>query len=237
MAVVTAYNVAADALREIGAYSPYDTAPDPSELAIALRKLQLFINEKVGTEKLWFFVPVTEAVSLTTSEDEYVLNDLLDTDLQFIYSIYCVRTDDDGTERRSPVAIIGRDEYEQMKAETPDIADGIVEYAYIERDTAPNMYLIPAPSSSVTGLEIQGQKYPSAVLATNGGQIDTGFSAAWERYLILQTAKDCGRGAVTKIDSSSMAELDKEFMTSEHYLLARNNKEHAKHNHVKTWEF
>lgn len=233
---VSAYNVAASALREIGAYSPYDTAPDPSELAIALERLGMFVNEKVGTEKLWFFIPASEEFIFEEDEGEYALNDMLQTDLQFIYTVRAILAPDDtGVERDCPVEIIGRDQYECLRTQYQ--TSGVPIYAYIERNDAPTIVFLPAPSDAVTKARVQGQKYGPNLTSCNGGKVPVGFPEAWERYLMLNTAIECGRGAVTKIEQGSLNDLKAASLESENYLLARNNKEHAPQQFVKNRDF
>lgn len=217
---VVALDIVNGALRYVGAYSPYDVAPDPAEADIALDQLDMLLAEKVGTEALWFFVPATETVTLNANIDAYALNTVTTNDLQFIREAQLLY---DGKE--TPLDLIRREDFEEKRND--GTTEGNPEFLYIERKDNPTMHVLSKPTITGYSIKLWGQKYAPDV-TQNNGQIDVEFPKAWKRALTLKLAIDIGLGPVVKLPRADMQELKEEYIVADNLLKSFNNRSNVR---------
>lgn len=188
----TSAEMAEHGLRQIGAFSPYDLAPDPAYFDIALSRLDALVAYVVATEGLWFFEEVEQELTLTASTTSYDFNSLLDTDLQYISSVARTLNGED----RTPVTMIRVNKYDELKADDPDSA--IPDFVYIERKDSGLLYPWGVPTVSGYKFHIRGRTF-TGNLEQDGGANQTGFTEAWNLCLMNLLAHDLGSGAITTL--------------------------------------
>lgn len=217
----SAADVAEEALREIGVLTPYDTAAQPDEFRIALRRLVLLLDEWVGTNKFWFFVPSNVEIPLTVDKTEYALNAFTGDPLQFIHEAYLLK---DGKEV-GRVTLLRRSEYNDLVDDVN--TDGLPGVAYIERKDQPTLSFPTGVKVAGLTLRVTGMKYANNILTKNG-EVAHGFPAAWQRALTLGLAVDIGDGPVTTIPEGELDRKQKKFMVAWSNLMSFNNREQVR---------
>lgn len=221
---VSAVDVAVGALRTVGAFAPYDVNPDPSDLAITLSYLDKILAEKVGTEQLWFFVPETVTAALDQGIGEYYLNDITGTiEFQFVRGIKLLKTNGEEV----PVTLIRRETYEEFRNDTCFDNPGEVQYAYVERNDNPKIFLFPSPSDGDMSLKIWGQVYSNKIRTACNGVQTIGFSDAWDLCLETELSVIIGRGAVVDIGAGKREELARAAKDKWELLVSRNTRENV----------
>jgi hypothetical protein len=218
-ALLTAADVAEGALRQIGALSPYDTAADPEEQAIAIERLDLLVSELAGTHRLWWLVPAAQTLVLTAGVGEYLLGGLSPR-LEFLHSVQLV----EASGEESDVELVRRSVYEAI----PDKAEaGVPVLAHVTRDATPRLWLHPVPATAGLRLRIDGQAY-SADIDKQAGRIAHGFPAAWQRFLIYALAADIGRGPVRRLPAGVVDDFDRVADRAKSSLLTYNGREQVR---------
>lgn len=219
---LTSAQIATSALREIGVYSPYDEAPDASQFAIALDRLEMLLDELTGTEKLWFFSPSTQSMALTSGTATYAMNALLSTDLQFVTRVRLLRESEE-----LPVTLLRKSDYEALRGTDAETAKTYPDSVYIERKDNPNLICVPTPAETGLVLKISGFTYANDV-ANDGGEVDHGFPAAWERYLSRALAADIGSGPVVTLPKNERDDKKAEAKAALKSLKTSNNRENVR---------
>lgn len=217
--VLAASDIAGEALRQVGMYSPYDTGPSPDTFPIALRRLEMILAELIGTEKLWFFVPASVEINLEANKSSYILNAYLNDPFQFIQNVEF----QDENEKIRGLDLIRRAEFEDRRDETFNRP----ELVYVERNDSPTLYIYGAPIVSGTKLILQGQKYHNEV-DVQDGQAAHGLPAAWELALVYELAADIGSGPVTTLPAQERRELRGIAKGKFDKLIERNNRENVR---------
>lgn len=195
--IMTAGKVAEWALRNVGRFTTKDASPDPGDLAVALEALDMSIAELAGVEGIWWLKPISQSVPLTEEQaGPYDLNALLNPRLESFERAFLTTTlNPEGTE----IAMFTRAQYEALPARTNT---GTVVGVYIERGISPKMYVYPTPALGVTDqIRLYGQTY-TRDLTDSGGNIPHDFPAAWQLWMINQTAYVISGGAVARLPLS-----------------------------------
>lgn len=213
-ATLAAGRLAEEALRQIGAFSKHDTAADPVEHEIALRRLDLLVAELAGTERLWWLVPRNHRVVLAAGQRTYDLNGLIDPNLQFLERVYLVEGG-----RRRELDLVRRSEIDAVAPGT-----GRPALVHVDRGPKPVLTVHPTPAADGASLEIRGQSY-SPDIAEGAGQVPHGFPDAWQRFLVLALAADLGAGPVRLIPVTEVERLERRAELARGRLLSFNNRE------------
>lgn len=231
--VLTASQICGKALRAIGAFPITESAPDGEQLREAMSWLDLIMAETAGTEKIFTLVPSTLPIPLVNGTGTYNLNNALGANLpinQVQYPIDAWLQDQNGN--RYDLTITQRQTFEDVyqPAET-----GVPIWIYIDRLPNPTLRTFPtidAADPNTYTLYLLAQTYapnvaPAGVTGTvPQGSILTGFSQAWQRWLVLQLAHDLASGPVIKLPQPSIDNFDKMAGRALERLLAFENREH-----------
>lgn len=215
------------ALRKIGAFSVNDTAADPEELAEALYWLDLAVAELAGTEQCQWLIPTTLSIALTANTANYDLSDALGTANPtdgVLFPIEAWLRDSDGLD--TPIDIIRRRDFEDI--EDKDKA-GVTDRIYIDRlNEDQNIFIYPVVDESGYSIRLLCQTYAPNMLSgtpEGGGNIAHGFSAEWQRWLILQNAADIGSGPVRRLPPGEINDIRQQAAISRAALMAYSNRE------------
>jgi len=188
----TAAEVAENALRNIGVFSPYDLAPDPEHFSIAISRLDSLTAYIVATENLQWFEEIEQELTLTADQSSYALNALLATDLQYISAVYRTLNDTNRTQTnllRLTGLEIAKEEY--PTSVTPD-------YAFINRDEDSTLYPWGIPDVAGYKFHIRGRRF-SGNLRLDGGNIETEMNKAWDLCLTNLLAAELGSGPIVTL--------------------------------------
>jgi len=230
MATRTAADIVTHALRDIGNLSTYDDAADPLAFEIALERFDMLLAEMVGTNRLWWFVPVRESFNLTKDVADYKLNAMVTTKYEFIDDVFLLRN---GEEER--ITLIRQERYDELKND--GTAQNTVCAAYVERDDDPYIRLIGAPQEDGLKLVLRGRTYSEDVTNDNGA-VEEGFPKAWERCLVKILAADLGDGPITTLPDNEIKRKSAAGRTAERRLRVYHNKENVrKMRHTATRRF
>ena len=215
------------ALRKIGAFSINDTAADPEELSEALYWLDLAVAELAGTERCHWLIPQTLSIALSANTVSYDLSNALgtgDPTNGVLFPIEAWVRDSSGND--NPVEIIRRREYE-------DISDkdegGEPTRIYIDRlNDDQNLFVHPVPTDATYTLRLVCQTYAPNLLGgtpDGGGNLAHGFSAEWQRWMILQNASDIGAGPVRHLPPAELNDIRQQAAIAKSALMAYSNRE------------
>lgn len=209
--VLTASQICGKALRAIGAFPITESAPDGEQLREAMSWLDLIMAETAGTEKIFTLIPSTLPIPLVNGTGTYNLNNALGANLpinqvQFPFDSWL----QDQNGNRHDVTIVDRQHFESVRKPSET---GRPRWIYIDRLPNPTLETFPtidvADPNTYT-LYLLAQTYapnvaPGGVTGTQpSGSILTGFSQAWQRWLVLQLAHDLASGSVIKLPQPSI---------------------------------
>jgi len=230
----TAKEICERALRAIGAFPITESAADGEQLREAMEWLDLIMAEKAGTMRVFSMVSATLDVAITNGTHSYNLNTALGADLpidRVQFPIMAWIEDEAGN--RSPVDIVTLDRYEKAYNST---ATGVPTMIHIDRlAPTPTLRIFPPPhedDEEEYTLKLIVQTYapnvgPSGVTGTQpSGSILTNFRQAWQRWLILQVASDCGSGPIHKLPQASINNFDRKAGIALAELQGFENREH-----------
>ena len=215
------------ALRKIGAFSVNDTAADPEELAEALYWLDLAVAELAGTEQCQWLIPTTLSIALTANTPSYDLSTALGTANPtdgVLFPIEAWIRDSNGLD--TPIDIIRRRDFEDI--EDKDRA-GVTDRIYIDRlNEDQNIFIYPVVDETGYSIRLLCQTYAANLGGTGltaTGNIAHGFSAEWQKWMVLQNAADIGSGPVRRLPISETDRIRAEAGTSLTKLMAHSNRE------------
>lgn len=198
----SARQVAEEALRLIGAYSPNDSAADGVELDIALTWMDLNLSQLAGTRQLWFLVSSSSTVPMVADQASYDLSDILTDDLQFPQYAHL----DTGNGTRHAIRIVSRREFENLSVPA---ASGEPYYVHIDRLNIPTMRVYPVPTVVGASVILTHQGFLPDIADKVGGNAAHGLSVAWQRWLALATAIDIGSGPVRRMQVNDIASFER----------------------------
>lgn len=215
------------ALRKIGALSINDTAADPEELAEALYWLDLSVAELAGTEQCQWLIPTTLSIALSANTASYDLSTALGTANPtdgVLFPIEAWIRDSNGLD--TPIDIIRRRDFEDI--EDKDKA-GVTDRIYIDRlNEDQNIFIYPVVDETGYSIRLLCQTYAANLGGTGltaTGNIAHGFSAEWQKWMVLQNAADIGSGPVRRLPISETDRIRAEAGTSLAKLMAYSNRE------------
>ena len=215
------------ALRKIGAFSVNDTAADPEELAEALYWLDLAVAELAGTEQCQWLIPTTLSIALAANTPSYDLSTALGTANPtdgVLFPIEAWIRDSNGLD--TPIDIIRRRDFEDI--EDKDKA-GVTDRIYIDRlNEDQNIFIYPVVDETGYSIRLLCQTYAANLGGTGltaTGNIAHGFSAEWQKWMVLQNAADIGSGPVRRLPISETDRIRAEAGTSLTKLMAHSNRE------------
>lgn len=215
-ALLTAAKICEEALRQVGALSPLDSAADPAMFEIAVSRLDMLIAELVATERFWWFVNAQQTIALQPGQRTYQLAALVDPPLEFVGAAYLTQGG-----KEDPIELLRRSAYDQRYDHAES---GRPSGVYIERRDRPIMYVHPVPTTSDYSLKLTGQRYAPDI-AGEKGRTAHGFPAAWQRYIVLSLAVDIGSGPVWKVPDGEIDRLERRAHQSRERLMAFSNRE------------
>ena len=215
------------ALRKIGAFSINDTAADAEELAEALYWLDLSVAELAGTGQCQWLIPTTLSIALSADTASYDLSAALGSSNPtdgVLFPIEAWIRDSDGLD--TPIDIIRRRDFEDI--EDKDKA-GVTDRIYIDRlADDQNLFIYPVVDETGYSIRLLCQTYAPNMLSgtpEGGGNIEHGFSAEWQRWLILQNAADIGSGPVRRLPPGEITDIRQQAGIARAALMAYSNRE------------
>lgn len=215
------------ALRKIGAFSINDTAADGEELAEALYWLDLSVAELAGTEKCQWLIPTTLSIALSADTPSYDLSTALGTSDPadgVLFPVAAWLRDSNGED--TPIEIIRRQDYEDI---TDKDESGEPDVVYIDRlNDDQNIFVHPVPDATGYSIRLLCQTYAPNMLSgtpEGGGNIAHGFSAEWQRWLILQNAADIGSGPVRRLPPGEINDIRQQAAIARAALMAYSSRE------------
>jgi hypothetical protein len=217
-ALLTAAKIVEEALRQVGALSPLDSAADPSMFEITITRLDMLISELSATERFWWMVGASQTVTLQSGQTTYQLAALADPPIEFVTAAFLSHGG-----REDEIPLLRRSEYDQIHDKADKGHPGGV---YIERRDRPTMYVHPVPQIAGYSLRLTGQRYAPDI-AGEKGKIAHGFPAAWQRYIVLSLAIDIGSGPVAKVPDGELDRLERRARESRDRLMAFSNRENV----------
>lgn len=227
--LLSAKGVAERALRVIQEFAINDTAADPEALRETLYWMEMLLDHKAATNKLYFLIPADVLVPLPITADF----DLVAAAgavwpaigvLSFSHAMLV-----DGSGRETPVQLLRRTEYEEIEQKN---ATGRPEAIYIDRlDPSYRAKQWPVPTDATAyRLKLVVQTYNTTVAIDNKALPQQtgrhGLTAGWQLWLIFGTAALIGRGAVRALPPAEIKDLqtEAERLFSELYINANDEK-------------
>jgi hypothetical protein len=214
-------------LRKIGAFSVNDNAADSGELAEALYWLDLAVAELAGTERCHWLIPQTLSIALTANTVSYDLSNSLGASHPtdgIIFPFEAWIRDSSGNDE--PLEIIRRKEYEDINDKD---ATGEPTHIYIDRlNEDQNLFVYPVPTVSTYSIRLVCQTFAANLLdgtPHSRGNVSHGFSAEWQRWLILQNAADIGSGPVRRLPTPEINDMRQQAGEAKARLMAYSNRE------------
>lgn len=225
--LLTVAGIAEASLQKIGAFTVSMVGADPDELGRAIEWMDLNVAELIGTGRALWLIPATTTTTLTADTASYDLANFLGTDYPadgIIFPAHAYIRDAAGQD--TEIGIITRTKYEAIdKKDT----GGIPNVIYIDRqNNQQQLSVYPVPTTADYSLRLVFQKYAANLLGgtpDGGGNIAHGFSAEWQRWLILQTAADIGSGPVRMLPVSETDRIKIDANTALTRLFAYSNRE------------
>jgi len=214
-----ASEIAAEALRKIGAYAINDSAPDPREHGLALNWLDLVMAELSGTQKCWWLVPQSIDLDLTSGTRTYLLTNILGS-LAPDGMVFPVRAAllRNGTE--TDLRLVTRQEYDAIAAKA---TAGTPELLHVDRLREATMNVYPVPAEAGLQVRLTFQKFAPTVAA--GGN-NHGLRLSWQRWAIYRVASDIGDGTVRHVPVNELKALEAKAREGKAALDAYDNREH-----------
>lgn len=232
--VLSAVEIATEALGAIGAFPVTETAPDGVQLRKAMTWLDLIMAETSGTERLFSrMTPTTLPLLLTNGTQTYNLYSALGASLptdriQYVMDAWV----DDGSSNRFEIEIVTREKFEDV---AKPATSGPPRWIYIDRTGDPTLHIFPTPATTdptVWTLKLVCQTYAPNV-APGGvtgllplASVLHDFGQAWQRWLILQLAHDLGAGPIWKLPEQSLTRFGAMAAAAKLRLLAFENRQH-----------
>ncbi len=207
------------ALRKIGAYSVYDTSPDPEEAEEAGYWLDMIVGHLTATRRALWLVPVTLSIPLEADKVSYTEDELraLDpanypaTGLQFPYHA----TVSDGS-RETDVEIIKRLAYDDISDKT---TGGKPTHCYIDRRTDFELKVYPVPTVPTQDntltytLKLVGARFRDSVSVENqpsvNGNKTLDLRQGWDLWAVNALAAEIGDGPVRKLPGDEVERMQK----------------------------
>ncbi|MGE0723269.1 MAG: hypothetical protein AB7O45_02780 [Alphaproteobacteria bacterium] len=217
--VLTPASLAEDALRQIGATYWQEAGAEATKLRIALRRLDLVMAELAGTEHLFHLVPIEQRYQLIAEQAEYDIRSTTNPDIWVVRGASII----EGDEER-PLDLYRRVEWDAIEDRLT--RTGRPEGLYIEQSAASLMRPYPIPDEDYA-IVLTGQVTPADVTAGDGNT-PHGWPQAWQRFLILATAYDCGAGPVAQLPESELRRIREDRDDARFRLLARNRRENIR---------
>lgn len=222
--LLTAQQIAEEALMEIGAFSPKDEGADPDELDRALSALDLICQQHSGVVRTPWLIGTELTVTLTSGQASYNLMTVLGSQyppdgIQFPIEAWLQPPT---PVNRQPLDIVRRADYYAHS----DLAQtGEPEMVYIDRKTPPTLFIWPVISLAGYSIKLSAQTFSPDFIKHKNGEAPHGLPAAWQRWAVLATACDIGRGKVRALPQAELADKRAEAARAYAALMAFNAKE------------
>lgn len=227
--VQTVAAVASQALRHHGAFGVNQQAPDPEQLAVAIQVMENIVNEFTGTHDAPWLSSTIKSIDLTKSQKSINLVSAGYTkqQVQFLVQANLYRN----SQFVQELTQVLRSEYEaDMFKESTGTPTMVVVDRVVENPTA---YVAPAPGDDSYAIEFRFQAYTPDI-TKDPSNISHGFDRAWERYLALRTAHDCGMGPIAWLPDERLRRLAEQAAAAERQLRGFNQQETRFHE-VRPW--
>ena len=172
-------------------------------------------------------IPTTLSIALSANTASYDLSTALGTANPtdgVLFPIEAWIRDSNGLD--TPIDIIRRRDFEDI--EDKDKA-GVTDRIYIDRlNEDQNIFIYPVVDETGYSIRLLCQTYAANLGGTGltaTGNIAHGFSAEWQKWMVLQNAADIGSGPVRRLPISETDRIRAEAGTSLTKLMAHSNRE------------
>jgi hypothetical protein len=205
------------ALQEIGAFSPQDSQADAGELIIALRRLEVMLNDEIGSSVLAGYFRTFD-IPLAVSGRSYPVKDFADKDmLERIFSIHVVEKSNLSV---SDVVLVDEEKYNALSW----LDTGTPNTVFIDKDVLPTIYVYPVLGNGVADgdfyLRIRCQTYAPPIAMMGDGKTNINLRPSWYLWAYTKLAYLLGRGAVRRIPEQELNRLQRDYTIYENRLIA-----------------
>jgi hypothetical protein len=216
---LTAKALAEEALKEIGSFSPSMEQADIGELRVALSRLEMILNSKIGhnqTAGYWRTIDI----DIAASDNDYKISSYANTDgVQYVFSAN--RIDSNGSV--FPLEMLTQREWdEKNKTET-----GSVEAIFITRDNDGYVHTYPKPPAGITTgdtkIQLRVQTFAPKIDHKGIADNDMFIRPTWYWWAVTKLAYAIGRGAVRRLPDGELRRLKDDYMQEEKDLMAGDN--------------
>lgn len=237
---MNAASIAADALRQIGAFPPTQSSANPHELRVAVSALSDLVAHLYGTEEVpWLreYVAVELVADTATYDLAAVTSDASGCDPSIIEhwdrAWLIEETSGVTTQRRTHFPLLYEPEWQ---ARCSQGQTGRPEIGWISRRLTPILHVYPVPTDSdVFTVEIDAQREPRRLSAKNG-EVRVPLPISWRKYLVTALAADIGDGAVRKLEEGRLGRLQRDAAQAESKLLGYSRLEGRRPLTIEAWE-
>lgn len=227
--LLSAKGIAERSLRVIQAFAINDTSADPEELRETLYWMEMLLDHKAETNKLYFLIPADVLVPLPITASFNLVSAAGAAWPSIGVLSFSKAMLIDGSGRETPVQILRRDEYESIEQKD---ATGRPEAIYIDRlDPSYTAKQWPVPTDATAyQLKLVVQTYNVSVSIDNKALPQAtgrhGLTSGWQMWLVFGTAALVGRGAVRALPPTEIKDLqtEAERLFSELYINANDEK-------------
>lgn len=187
------------ALRKIGVFSINDSAAPPAAMEEARWWLDMVVGHIAATQRRWWLVPDTKAVTLAAGTVKYPVTTALAEPDGVLHIVSAWRVALADTTNRAEVPILRRQEWEE-RARAGGTGDP--EAIWVDRVDVPTIHVHPTPASPVNyRLEVVYHRF-APDLSPRAGRSHaplTGMRQSWNLALVHALAAEIGNGPVRKL--------------------------------------
>jgi len=213
----TAREVAANSLSKIGAWPSSQTQPDARELKIAMRWLEMILNNQSGIRPTAGFWDTID-VPIQAGIGDYDLQDYVkDAGVQSVFSV-------------SMVTVLGNVEPLDVISERDAVFKNIKENstpqsAAITRDVKPVLKVYPTPTQADedagTVFRIRIQSFHKVIDPEGTNDTEIMLRPSWYLWLTYRLAYEIGGGPVRRLPKQELKDIKEDYRVMESQLYAR----------------
>lgn len=205
------------ALQEIGAFSPQDSQADAGELIIALRRLEVMLNDEIGSTVLAGYFRTFD-IPLSPSVRSYPVKDFADKDMiERIFSIHLVEKINLNV---TDIVLVDEEKHNALSWQDT----GKPNTVYIDKDVLPTIYVYPVLGTGVAVgdfyLRIRCLTYAPAINRMGDGKTNIDLRPSWYLWSYTKLAYLLGRGAVRRLPEPELNRLQRDYTIYENRLIA-----------------
>jgi hypothetical protein len=199
------------ALRLIGEYALRASGPRPEAMEEATYWLDMQMGFVSAMELTWWLVPATATFPLVAGQRDYTLMDVIGQEqapdgIQFVSALFV----DDATTGAEvgQVNLLRRHEFEEALGQNAN-AEGPPSLGHIDRQRNPTLRFVEAPDTATAyRARVVFQSYSPDLTATKDLRKLATFRDGWTLYLVYALAAHLASGAVRRLPSDEVRQLE-----------------------------